>query len=96
MFAVFLATNQAAPGAAGYGLLAWPCCWPACWSTKWDTLCRGQGWAAVPTQIVIGPLGGLGTLDVPREPQAELITVLAGPMVNLALLLVTLACAFRR
>jgi Zn-dependent protease len=40
--------------------------------------------------IVIGPLGGLGNLELPREPHAELFTILAGPLVNLSVLLVTL------
>ncbi|MGD9722225.1 MAG: site-2 protease family protein [Pirellulales bacterium] len=40
--------------------------------------------------IVIGPLGGLGNLDPPREPHAELITILAGPLVSLAILLASL------
>jgi stage IV sporulation protein FB len=43
---------------------------------------------AIPDPIVIGPLGGLGHSDPPREPQAELIKALGGPLVNLAVLLV--------
>jgi Zn-dependent protease len=41
-------------------------------------------------QIVLGPLGGLRYPDVPRESQPELITALAGPLVNLAVLLALL------
>ncbi|MEX2112594.1 MAG: hypothetical protein WD845_05375 [Pirellulales bacterium] len=41
-------------------------------------------------RIVIGPLGGLGGHESPREPHAELIAILAGPLVNLGLLLLTL------
>lgn len=33
-------------------------------------------------QIVIGPLGGLAPPSVPHEPQHELITALAGPLMN--------------
>jgi Zn-dependent protease len=33
-------------------------------------------------EIVIGPLGGLAPVFVPHEPQRELVTALAGPMVN--------------
>jgi Zn-dependent protease len=40
--------------------------------------------------IVVGPLGGLGPIEVPRERQAELITAVAGPAVNLALALAAL------
>ncbi len=36
-----------------------------------------------PDQIVIGPLGGLTQVHVPHEPRAELVTALAGPLVNL-------------
>jgi len=34
-------------------------------------------------QIVVGPLGGLSQPNVPHEPQHELVTALAGPLVNL-------------
>jgi Zn-dependent protease len=34
-------------------------------------------------QIVIWPLGGLAWPQVPREPQAEMVVALAGPLVNL-------------
>jgi Zn-dependent protease len=40
--------------------------------------------------LVIGPLGGLGTIDPPRDRQAELVTALAGPATNLALALVAI------
>ena len=40
--------------------------------------------------ITIGPLGGLGYPEVPRESQPELITALAGPLMNLGILLLTL------
>jgi stage IV sporulation protein FB len=43
-----------------------------------------------PGQIVIGPLGGLSTCELPREQQCELITAVAGPLVNLGVLLATL------
>jgi len=36
-------------------------------------------------EIVVGPLGGLAQVSVTHEPQRELITALAGPMVNLIL-----------
>ncbi|MEX0938408.1 MAG: site-2 protease family protein [Pirellulales bacterium] len=38
-------------------------------------------------QIVIGPLGGLAAVHVPRDPRSELITALAGPAVNLGVCL---------
>lgn len=44
--------------------------------------------------IIIGPLGGLGTIEVPRDRQAEIVTVLAGPALNLAVALATLPMLF--
>ncbi|HVX62739.1 MAG TPA: site-2 protease family protein [Pirellulales bacterium] len=40
-------------------------------------------------QIVIWPFGGLVNVNVPHEPQNELAVALAGPLVNLAVCLVT-------
>ena len=40
--------------------------------------------------LLIGPLGGLRFVEVPREPHAELIASLAGPLVNLGILLAVL------
>jgi Zn-dependent protease len=40
-------------------------------------------------QIVLGPLGGFTQPTVPHEPQHELLTALAGPLVNLAIWLLT-------
>jgi Zn-dependent protease len=36
-----------------------------------------------PTDIVLGPLGGLVPVRVPYEPQAEIVALMAGPLVNL-------------
>src|SRR3954451_9116844 len=36
-------------------------------------------------EIVLWPLGGLSPVHVPPEPQAEIITALAGPLVNLVI-----------
>ena len=41
--------------------------------------------------IVIGPLGGLSQSEIPHDPAAELMTALAGPMVNLAVCLLSAA-----
>src|SRR5262245_21031005 len=40
--------------------------------------------------IIVGPLGGLAAIEAPRDAQAELAVGLAGPAVNLGILLVTL------
>ncbi len=49
-------------------------------------------------EIAIGPLGGMVRLHVPHDPQRELITVLAGPAVNviLAILLAPLVFIIAR
>lgn len=39
--------------------------------------------------IVIGPLGGLSAVRVPYEPQSELVALMAGTLVNIALCFVT-------
>jgi Zn-dependent protease len=47
--------------------------------------------------IVIGPVGGLGPLEMPGEPRRELAAILAGPLVNLAICVIAgaiLATAF--
>lgn len=41
------------------------------------------------TEILIWPLGGLAFVDVPHSPRAHLITVAAGPAVNLAICILT-------
>ncbi|MGL6095458.1 MAG: site-2 protease family protein [Fimbriiglobus sp.] len=50
------------------------------------------------TEILIWPLGGLAFVDVPHNPRAHLITVAAGPAVNVALCLLAAvglaACGF--
>lgn len=47
--------------------------------------------------LVIGPFGGLGTLEIPGHPRQELAAILAGPLVNLAICIASgaiLAAAF--
>jgi Zn-dependent protease len=41
------------------------------------------------TEILMWPLGGLASLDVPHTPRANFITVAGGPAVNLALCAIT-------
>src|SRR5262245_52207257 len=42
-------------------------------------------------EVLLWPLGGLAYVDVPQTPRAHFITAAAGPAVNLALCLVTVA-----
>lgn len=39
-------------------------------------------------EIMLWPLGGLASCDIPQTPRAHLITALAGPLVNMALFLI--------
>jgi Zn-dependent protease len=85
VFAVFLATSE-----PGYGLLATAILLASALVHE-----SGRAFAAVRLggtceQIVVGPLGGLVSPEVPRERSAELITAVAGPAVNLGVVLVTL------
>jgi len=41
------------------------------------------------SEILLWPLGGLASVDVPFTPRAQLITTLGGPLVNLALCVLT-------
>src|SRR5947209_19260834 len=41
------------------------------------------------TEVLLWPLGGLATCDVPHTPRANLITAIGGPAVNLALCVAT-------
>jgi Zn-dependent protease len=58
--------------------------------------CRAVGGEA--TEILLWPLGGLAFVEPPHNPRAHLITVAAGPTVNLVLCiacgLVMIACGF--
>lgn len=90
VFALFLATAGGAAGGVGYAALTMAVLFV---SVLVHELGHSFAAARVGGQadpIVIGPLGGLGHLETPREPQAELITVLAGPLVNLGVLLAAL------
>ncbi len=90
VFTVFLSTSQPGQESLGYGLLA-----VAVLAASVLAHEAGHVFAAVrlggsAEQIVIGPLGGLAFPEVPREPHAELIAALAGPAVNLAVVLFSL------
>ncbi len=40
------------------------------------------------TEIMLWPLGGLAQVDIPKEPRAQFVTAMAGPIVNLFLCIV--------
>lgn len=91
VFAMLLSTSRpAAEEAAGYGALGIGILLLSVLAHE-----LGHCFAAVrvggsPEQIMIGPLGGLLPAETPREPQPELITASAGPLVNLGILLLVM------
>ncbi len=89
VFALHLATSPPGQEAAGYGVLAVAILFASVLAHEWGHAFAASRVGGNCEPIVIGPLGGLSNLEVPREPQAELITILAGPLVNLAVVLVT-------
>ncbi|HTN73857.1 MAG TPA: site-2 protease family protein [Pirellulaceae bacterium] len=52
---------------------------------EWGHVWAMQRVGGTVDQLVLWPLGGLNTPERPREPQADLIVQLAGPLVNLAI-----------
>jgi Zn-dependent protease len=70
---------------------------------EWGHVWAAQRLGGVVDQIVLWPLGGMLTPERPREPQADLIIQLAGPLTNFALALLCVpllllddAAAFRQ
>lgn len=43
-------------------------------------------------ELVLGPFGGLSPMAVPAQPQLQLIVAVAGPLVNMALVFVSMMC----
>lgn len=87
---LFLATSHPGQESAGYGMLAVTILFLSVLAHEGAHAFAASRVGGASEPIVIGPLGGLGSLEVPREPQAELITILAGPLLNLAVLLFTM------
>ena len=90
VFALFLSTGHAGDENAGLGLLAVGVLFASVLAHE-----AGHCLAAIRVggsvdQVVIGPLGGMVPPEVPRDSQAELFTALAGPLVNLGFVLLTL------
>lgn len=44
--------------------------------------------------ILMWPLGGLASVDAPRRPKEQFITVICGPLVNVALIILSVAIVF--
>ncbi len=90
VFAFLLATHSGQPGGGGSAALAVGILFASVVAHELGHALAATRVGSSVERIVIGPLGGLGSYDAPREPHAELITILAGPLVNLVLLLLTL------
>ncbi len=88
VFAVFLSTSHQADAAA-YGALSVAILFLSVLAHEFGHCAAAARVGGACERITIGPLGGFGHPEVPRESQAELITAFAGPLVNLGILLVT-------
>jgi Zn-dependent protease len=90
VFVLFLATAPPAPAGIGFGALAVGVLLASVMAHELGHCVAAARVGGNNDPVVLGPLGGLGNLELPREPHAELTAVLAGPLVNLGLLLSTL------
>jgi Zn-dependent protease len=90
VFVLFLTTSQRGEEAIGYGLLAISVLFLSVLAHETAHCLAAVRVGGSADTVVIGPLGGMAHPEVPREPQAELLTALAGPLVNLAIVLGTL------
>lgn len=90
IFALFLSTSHPGEEAFGYGVLAVAVLFASVLAHEVGHCCAAVRVGGNAEQVVIGPLGGLAFPEVPREPQAELITAVAGPIMNLAIVLLSL------
>jgi Zn-dependent protease len=90
VFTLFLSTSRPGQEAIGYGALAVGILFASVLLHEAGHCYAALRAGGTADRVVIGPLGGLAHPEVPREPVAELVTALAGPAVNLAIVLVTL------
>lgn len=91
---VFLSTSQVGQETIGYGLMAVAVLLASVLLHEAGHLLAAIRVGGSPEQVTLGPLGGLTFPELPREPQAEFFTALAGPIVNLVLVLITLPMLF--
>ncbi|MEX0676685.1 MAG: site-2 protease family protein [Pirellulales bacterium] len=90
VFALFLSTSRPGEETIGYGVLAVAVLFASVLAHEAAHCCAAVRVGGNAEQVLIGPLGGLAFPEVPREPQAEFITAVAGPIVNLAIVLLAL------
>jgi Zn-dependent protease len=91
---VHLAVGESEQGGAAHGVLAVAVLFASVLAHELGHALAAARVGGSAEAIVLGPLGGLGTIDAPREPHAELIAILAGPLVNLAILLMALPALY--
>jgi stage IV sporulation protein FB len=90
VFTLFLSTSRPGHEAFGYGVLAVAILLVSVAAHEAGHCYAAWRVGGSADSVVIGPLGGLAHPEVPREPMAELGTALAGPAVNLAVVLLAL------
>ena len=90
IFAIYLSTSQVGEEAAGYGLLAAGLLLLSVLAHEAGHFLAAIRVGGSTEQVIVGPLGGLAQPEIPREPQSELFVALAGPIVSLGFVLLTL------
>lgn len=90
VFALFLSTSHPQQPEPWLGLMAIGILFASVLFHELGHCCAAVRVGGSAEQVVLGPLGGLRYPEVPRESQPELITALAGPLVNFGILLVVL------
>ncbi len=90
VFALFLSTSRPGEEALEYGALAIAILFFSVLAHELGHCCAAVRLGGHADPIVIGPLGGMAQTEIPRQSQPEWITALAGPLVNLGILLLTL------
>ena len=89
VFTLYLSTRKPDHGLALYGLISLGILFLSVLAHEIGHCLAAARVGGSADQIVIGFLGGLTQSAVPHEPQAELITALAGPVVNVFICLIT-------
>src|SRR5215216_5392541 len=87
---LYVSTRGPGPGMAGYGLLSLAILLLSVLAHEIGHCYAATQVGGSSDQIVLAPWGGLAFPRVPREPQHELVTALAGPLVNLSIWFVIL------
>jgi Zn-dependent protease len=87
---LYVSTRGPGPNMAGYGLLSLAILLLSVLAHEIGHCYAAAQVGGSSDQIVMAPWGGLTSPRVPREPQHELVTAVAGPLVNLCIWFVIL------